>query len=361
MSPLVPMRADLDFVEGYHSPMVEAQVRLNVNESPFAPPDAWRAALVEELSSIEFNRYPDRSAVALRAAIADFHGISPGEVFCANGSDEVLQCLLLAFGGTGRRALTFEPTYALHSHIARITGTEVVTAQRDARFRIDPGYAAAMVDSADPSLTFLCSPNNPTGNSDPPELAVELAAETLGLVVVDEAYGQFAKSSALELFDASASMRTRAMRRVAVVRTFSKTWSLAATRLGYLVADPEIVAACEQVVLPYHLSALTQASGRLALRFGDEMAARVRVLSAERDRVAIALKGLAVETWHSDANFILFRPLGRRGQEVWESLLERSVLIRNCSSWPGLPNCLRVTVGTPDENDRFLSALKESL
>jgi histidinol-phosphate aminotransferase len=354
MSALPPIRPDLSLGEGYHSPQVQAEVRLNTNESPFEPPEAWRRELLAALEQVSFHRYPDRPATELRAAIAELHGVTPAEVFCANGSNEVLQCLLLAFGGPGRRALMFEPTYALHAHISHLTGTEVVTAGRTEDFRIDPTEAVAALAAALPDITFLCSPNNPTGRSEPPATVAAVLDAAPGLVIVDEAYGQFSPWSALEL-------RSETQPGLVVTRTFSKTWAMAGARLGYLIADPRVVEACGAVVLPYHLSTQTQLAGLLALRHTDEMETRVALIAEERGRVAAALGDLPVESWPSDANFILFRPLSRDAGTVWDSLLERSVLIRNCASWDGLAGCLRVTIGTVEENDRFLSALKESL
>jgi histidinol-phosphate aminotransferase len=354
MSALPPIRPDLSLGEGYHSPQVEAEVRLNTNESPFEPPEAWRRQLLAALEQASFHRYPDRPATELRAAIADLHGVTAAEVFCANGSNEVLQCLLLAFGGPGRRALVFEPTYALHSHVSHLTGTEVVTAGRTEDFRIDPADAARVIAETQPDITFLCSPNNPTGRSEPPATVAVVLDAAPGLVIVDEAYGQFSPWSTLEL-------RSPERPGLVVTRTFSKTWAMAGARLGYLIGDPRVVEACEAVVLPYHLSTQTQLAGLLALDHTDEMETRVALISEERGRVAAALGDLPVESWPSDANFILFRPLSRDATAVWDSLLERSVLIRNCASWDGLAGCLRVTIGTAEENDRFLSALKESL
>ena len=354
MSAVPPVRPDLQLAEGYHSPQVQAEVRLNTNESPFAPPEEWRSELLAALEEISFNRYPDRPATELRQAIADLHHVALDEVFCANGSNEVLQCLLLAYGGPGRRALLFEPTYALHSHIAHITGTEVVEGSRDDDFLIVPDDATALIEAQRPDVTFLCSPNNPTGRAEPPETVAVVASAAPGLVVVDEAYGQFAPWTAL-------SLRGPDNPGLVVTRTFSKTWALAGARIGYLVADPAVVAACEAVVLPYHLSAQSQAAGLLALRHVPEMEARVARITEERGRVAAALADLPVDTWPSDANFILFRPRERDADEVWRSLLAHSVLIRNCASWEGLKGCLRVTIGTAEENERFLYALKESL
>jgi histidinol-phosphate aminotransferase len=215
----------------------------------------------------------------------------------------------------------------------------------------------AVLDESQPVITFLCSPNNPTGRAEPPEIVAHVLERAPGLVVVDEAYGQFSPWSALELIRSGAP----GAERLVVVRTFSKTWSMAACRLGYLVGDPGVVAACEAVVLPYHLDAMTQAAGRLALGYVDAMEARVALITEERGRIASALAELALESWPSDANFILFRPTDRVAADVWRDLLEASVLVRDCSSWPGLDNCLRVTVGTRDENDRFLAALRSSL
>jgi histidinol-phosphate aminotransferase len=205
-----------------------------------------------------------------------------------------------------------------------------------------------------PDITFLCSPNNPTGRAEPPPTVAAVCEAAPGLVVVDEAYGQFSPWSALEL-------RGPAQPGLVVTRTFSKTWAMAGARLGYLVADPSVVAACEAVVLPYHLSVQTQLAGLLALRHVPEMEARVARITEERGRVAAGLADLPVDSWPSDANFILFRPRERDADGVWQSLLNHSVLIRNCASWDGLRGCLRVTIGTADENDRFLHALKESL
>ena len=350
---MIAVRDDLAEVEGYHSPQVSVDVRLNTNESPYPPPPAWREAFLEELATVPFHRYPDRGARALREAIADLHGVAPEQVLAGNGSNEVIQALCLAYGGSGRTVAVFEPTYALHSHIPRITGTGVVVGQRRGDFTLDPAEIERVVAESRPAITFLCSPNNPTGRIDPPEVVETALAVAPGLVVVDEAYAQFAPSSALSLLADE--------RPLVVTRTFSKTWSMAACRLGYLVAPAEIVAAAERAMLPYHLDVATQIAGRLALRFTAEMEARVAALVAERERLAAALATLPVDTWPSGANFLLFRPRRLDGPTVWKGLVERSVLVRDCSSWPRLDGCLRVTVGTPAEDDAFLSALTEVL
>ncbi len=354
---LPPVRPDLVELTGYHSPQVEVEVRLNTNESPIPPPDGWLEEFRVGLGDIDFNRYPDREAHDLRRDLAASHGVRPEQVFCANGSNEILQSLLLAYGGPGRTVALFEPTYTMHRQIARTTGTTVAAGLRTDDHRLDLDEVQRVTEAEQPVITFLCSPNNPSGRADPPEQLAAVLALAPGLVVVDEAYGQFAPSSALELLRAGGP----GAQRLAVVRTFSKTWSMAGMRLGYLVATPGVVSACELVALPYHLDAAKQLAGRLALRYVREMEARVALLREERGRIAAGLAALPVETWPSDANFILFRPVAVPAREVWSHLLDRSVLVRDCSEWPGLTGCLRVTVGLPEENDRFLAALDESL
>jgi histidinol-phosphate aminotransferase len=347
----VTVRDDLRALEGYHSPQVDVRIRLNTNEAPTPPPAAWRDAFAAELSRVEWHRYPDRSASALRAAIAESHHVRPDQVFAANGSNEVVQTLLLAYAGPGRGVLTFEPTYQLHSHIARLTGATVIEGERAPDFRLDVESAIAVIQQRRPAVTFLCSPNNPTGLVEPAENVRAVLAAEPGLLVVDEAYGQFADWSALSLLDEVTPL--------VVTRTFSKTWSMAASRLGYLVGPSWLVAELDKVVLPYHLDAAKQIAGRLALQFIDEMDSRVEQVVAERERISVALAQLDIDVFPSGANFILFRPRSKSGRQVWQELLERSILIRDCSGWPRLGDCLRVTVGTGDENDEFLTAIKE--
>ena len=353
-SSLPEPRADLGLREGYHSPQVPVEVRLNTNESPYPPPREWLESLLAEAGDIAYNRYPDRSARALRGELAQLHDVSPEQVFAANGSNEVLQSICLAYGGAGRKVAMFEPTYALHSHIAHLTGTDVVQGQRRPDFTLDVGAALALIEKERPSIVFLCSPNNPTGlTEDARTVSSIVAALSPGLTVVDEAYGQFASWSALELVRADVPL--------VVVRTYSKTWSMAALRLGYLIGPPEVVKVLERVALPYHLDALKQAAGRLALRYSAQMEQRVTSIIAERERLVAELSKMEVKVWPSQANFVLWRPLRRDGHDVWEGLVRRSVLVRDTSSWPRLRGCLRTTVGTREENDRFLSALGDVL
>lgn len=358
--PPVAPRESVALMDGYHSPQLDVEVRLNTNESPEPPPAAFTAALADALGGIAWNRYPDRAASGLRAGVGALHGVGADEVFCANGSNEVLATVAQAYGGPGRTAVVFEPTYALHAHLAGLAGTTVVAGERRDDFTVDPDAAAALIAEVAPSLVFVCSPNNPTGTVEDPATVraiAEAAASVGALVVVDEAYAQFARDSALDLVADDAP--------VAVTRTFSKTWSLAALRLGYLVGPRWLVAELDKVALPYHLDAVTQAAGLIALGYVADMEARVARVVAERTRVVEGLEGLGAQVWPSGANFVLFRPpapVGAPGDAgwattVWERLVGESVLVRDCSSWPGLGGCLRVTVGTPEENDRFLAAL----
>lgn len=350
---VIPVRDDLRALEGYHSAQVDVEVRLNTNESPFPPPAGFGDAVASEISRVDWNRYPDRSALALRTDIAAMHGIDPAQVFVANGSNEVLQTVLLAYAGPGRTVVTFEPTYQMHAQIARVTGATVVEGERGDDFTLDPAVVDRVLDEHQPHVVFLTSPNNPTGLVEPPERVEQLLASAPGLVVVDEAYSQFADWSALDMVDES--------RPLVVTRTFSKTWSMAGARLGYLVGPTWLVAELDKVVLPYHLDVVKQLAGRVALRFTDDMNERVALLVAERNRISAALRELPIDVFDSGANFILFRPTGADGRVVWQELVDRSILVHDCSSWPRLANCLRVTVGTPAENDRFLTAIADIL
>jgi histidinol-phosphate aminotransferase len=352
------VRDGVALIPGYHSPQRDVPVRLNTNEAPEPPPAAFVEELRAALDELRWNRYPDRAASGLREAITSLEsaevpgGLTAGQVFAANGSNEVLQTVCLTYGGAGRQVATFEPTYALHSHIAAVCGSDVVVGERGADFELDLAEVERVVLGQRPAITFLCSPNNPTGGVLEPatvSAALEMVEAVDGLLVLDEAYGQFAPHSALGLVGED--------RNLVVTRTFSKTWSAAALRLGYLIGPTWAVAELEKVVLPYHLDAVKQVAGTLALRFRDEMVARVAHLVEERGRVAAALGELGVTHWPSGANFILFRADGLAGSQVWQSLVERGVLVRDCSGWPRLSDCLRVTLGTPAEDDAFLAAL----
>jgi histidinol-phosphate aminotransferase len=349
-------RDDVRALAGYHSPQVDVENRLNTNESPYAPPAEFVDRLAAAMRTVDWNRYPDRSATTLRTALGGFLGQPPGRLLCGNGSNEVLQTLLLAYGGPGRRALMFEPTYALHAQIARGTATEVVAEERGAGYEIDPVVAAAAIERARPAVVFVCSPNNPTGTVESRATVerVLTACDAIGAVlVVDEAYGEFAPWSAIELVDESRSL--------VVVRTYSKVWSLAAVRLGFAVAPAWLITELEKVLLPYNLSVPTQLAGTIALEFRTDMERRVAALVEERGRLFAALATMnGIDVCPSGANFLLFRVDGD-AHDLWKRLLARDVLVRDFSSWPRVEGCLRVTVGTPEENDAFLTALREEL
>jgi histidinol-phosphate aminotransferase len=349
-------RDDLRALEGYHSPQLDVDVRLNTNESPFAPPreflDSWTAAIAAH----DYHRYPSRDAGELRAAIGAQFAQPAARVFAANGSNEVLQTILLTYGGERRAALVFEPTYALHAHIARLTATDVIEGERTDAFVIDPDIAAARIRSERPAISFVCSPNNPTGTVEPRSTVLAMldaVSEVGGLLVVDEAYGDFADWSAIELVGDDVPL--------VVVRTYSKVWSLAGLRLGYCIGADWTIAELDKVVLPYHLSIEKQLAGVLALEYGAEMRSRVAALVEERGRLTTALDQLAgVTAFRSGANFVLFRVHGD-GAAVWKAMVARGVLVRDFSRWPRVEDCLRVTIGTRAENDAMLAALAGAL
>jgi histidinol-phosphate aminotransferase len=346
MSTAAP-RPGLRSVEPYAAPQLDVKARLNTNECPFPLPEGFRADLAATVSNLDLHRYPEREAEALRTRLADLHGHTPEGTWCANGSNEVLLHLLQAYGGPSRRAVTFEPTYALHSRIAWVTNTEVV--RRD----LTEPWTLRPFDLEDPSaagadIVFVCSPNNPTGNAQPVDVVRELAERSHALVIVDEAYGEFGGASAIGLLERCPN--------VVVVRTFSKAFALAGARLGYCLAAPEVVEDLRRVRLPYHLSALTQAAGLVALDHRQDALAILDAVREQRDRILAALPGLGAEVFPSEANFVLFRP-SRPSDVVWQGLLDRGVLVRDFSRL--VPQALRVTAGTPEEVDLFLSALEE--
>ena len=351
-----PVREDLRLLEGYHSPQIEVEVRLNTNEAPVGPPSEFSEALAAELRSVEWHRYPDRTASALRADLSKLHGTEPDRIFVANGSNEVLQTVCLTYGGAGRSVATFEPTYAMYGQIARSTQSAVVEGERHADGSVSVFELERVIERHQPSIVFLCSPNNPTGTPERFEVLERALEIAPGLVVVDEAYGQFADWSAIDFCDDAGGPPN-----LVVARTYSKTWAMAGARLGYAVIPVGMAAEFEKVVLPYHVDTFKQIAGRVALRFADQMELRVSAIVSERERISAALSQMEFDVWPSQSNFILFRtsPTGHSGDDVWQALVDRSVLVRNCSGWPRLADCLRVTVGTPPENDRFLEALAE--
>jgi histidinol-phosphate aminotransferase len=344
----LPIRDDLRGLAPYGAPQLDVPVKLNTNENPWPPPPMLVEDLVNAVlkAATRLNRYPDREATELRGRLADYlgHGLDASRVWAANGSNEVLQHLLLAFGGPGRTAMGFEPSYSMHRLIALSTGTQWVAGEQDIRTGL--GRAAVeQVREAAPDLLFVCSPNNPTGVPLDPALLVELVDAAPGMVVVDEAYAEFSSApSALELLGGRP--------RLVVTRTMSKAFAFAGARVGYLAADPAVVDALHLVRLPYHLSALTQAAALAALRHADDTLATVAKVRAERDRLVAALRERGHEVVDSDANFLLVGEF-TDARAVWQGLVEHGVLVRDV----GLPGWLRVTAGLPREGDAFLAAL----
>jgi histidinol-phosphate aminotransferase len=335
--------------------MLDVPVRLNVNENPYPPSPALVRALAEAVASVAgtLNRYPDRDAIELRGDLAGYlgHGLTAAQVWAANGSNEIIQQLLQAFGGPGRSALGFEPSYSMHPLITQTTSTRWIPAAREEDFGLDPGRAVAVVSDLQPDVVFLTSPNNPTGTGLPLAAIEAVCAVAPGMVVVDEAYAEFARDpgrSAVSLLPEH--------ERLVVTRTMSKAFALAGARIGYLAASPAVVQALQIVRLPYHLSAVTQAVARVALRHASELLATVAVLRSERDALVAWLRQRGLAAADSDANFVLFGEFGDR-HAVWQGLLDRGVLIRET----GPPGWLRVSIGTAAEMDTFRTALDEVL
>jgi histidinol-phosphate aminotransferase len=346
-----PLRSDLLGRTPYGAPQVAAGARLNTNENPYSPSADLIRAIADAVAAAasELNRYPDRDAVALRGDLARYlgHGLTTANVWAANGSNEVIQQLLQAYGGPGRAALGFEPSYSMHPIIAKTTSTEWVSAERAADFSVDADLAVAALHEHQPDLVFLTSPNNPTGTAMPVEVIERVCRTAPGMVVVDEAYREFARDQ-----HGSALALLPRFPRLVVVRTMSKAFALAGARLGYLAADPAVVDGLQVVRLPYHLSALTQAVARTALAHADELLATVSRISAARDDLVAWLRSRGLEAADSDTNFVLFGTFGDR-HAVWQALLDRDVLVREV----GPPGWLRVTIGTDDELAAFKSAL----
>ena len=346
-------REQIQAMTGYHSAQVDVPVRLNTNESPFPPPAAWLEAVADIARSIQWNRYPDRAVTELRETIARRHNVDPANIFVANGSNEVLQTILLAYGGAGRCVATFEPTYQMYTQIARVTGAEVVQGERRSDLTLDPLEIERVLTRYKPSVSFLCNPNNPTGIIEPRENLETMLAHTTGVVVVDEAYAEFSEWSAIDMVSEDKPL--------AVTRTFSKTLSMAGLRVGYVVAPKQMIADLEIAVLPYHLDSFKQAATIAALGFVSEMEQRVDLIKSERARIFAAISEMECDVWPSGSNFILFRPRSTVASAVWQRMVDSGVLVRDFSTTPRLTGCLRVTVGTPDENSAFLGALTAAL
>jgi histidinol-phosphate aminotransferase len=347
--PLTP-RPDLADLEPYVSPQRPARWRMNTNESPYPPPDAVVEELTKRIASLALNRYPDKDARDLYEGLSQHVDWSSDGLWVANGSNEVLMHLFLAFGGSARSVMTFEPTYSLHSLIPRVAGTRIRNLWRDEDYVIDLEAALEEIDRTVPDIIVVCSPNNPTGNCEPLTTVRALLEAAPGIVVVDEAYGEFASPSD------SVRPLLNDHRNLVLVKSFSKAWRLAGVRLGYMLADPTLIEGIERVRLPYHLSTLTQAVGELALKHSNETLAMVKSITTERDRISVELQARGIKTFPSRANFVLFQT--DDGDAIFNRLLQRDVLVRNYSSTPALRGCLRVTAGLPEETGAFLEAME---
>ncbi|MFH9348558.1 histidinol-phosphate transaminase [Kitasatospora sp. NPDC017646] len=354
----LPIRDELRGQSPYGAPQLDVPVQLNTNENPYPLPEELVARIAERVAVAArgLNRYPDRDAVELREGLAAYLTRTTGfpvvreQVWAANGSNEVLQQLLQTFGGPGRSALGFEPSYSMHALISRGTGTTWISGPRHDDFTIDVDAALAAIAEHRPDVVFICSPNNPTGTAVSADTVLRLyeAAQAArpSLVVVDEAYVEFShRASLLPLIEGRPNL--------VVSRTMSKAFGAAGLRLGYLAADAAVVDAVQLVRLPYHLSAVTQATALACLEHTDTLLGYVGRLKQERDRLVDALRAMGLEVTDSDANFVQF---GRFADThaVWRAILDQGVLVRD----NGVPGWLRVTAGTPAENDAFLDAVR---
>jgi len=347
----LPLRPELVGEQPYGAPQLDVPVCLNVNENPYPPSEQVISAIAAAVAQAgrKMNRYPERDALGLRADLARYlgHGLTAAQIWAANGSNEVMLHVLMAFAGPGRRVLSFAPTYSMYPEYARDTHSEWLTAPRREDFTIDQDAAVSAVLEARPDVILITSPNNPTGTALDLETLRVVCDVAPGVVVIDEAYYEFARAgtpSSLELLPDYPLL--------AVSRTMSKAFAFAAGRLGYLAAAPAFIEALRIVRLPYHLSALTQAAARVALAHAPEMLARVDQLRHARDDLAGSLTARGLEVAESDANFVLFGRFADR-HAVWQALLDRGVLIRET----GPDGWLRVSAGTPAEMQAFKDAL----
>ncbi|SMQ63902.1 histidinol-phosphate transaminase [Agreia sp. VKM Ac-1783] len=347
----LPIRDDLRGMSPYGAPQKHVRVELNVNENTHPIPEPVARDIIESLARaiLTINRYPDREFSQLRDSLAGYlgHGLTRENIWAANGSNEILQQIMQAFGGPGRSILGFPPTYSMHSIIASGTGTRWISAERDAEFEISPRTAVAAIREHKPDIVIFCSPNNPTGTPLSLETIEAAYDATDKIVIVDEAYAEFAPAgspSALTLLPGRP--------RLIVSRTMSKAFAFAGARLGYLAADPSVTDALRLVRLPYHLSSLTQAAAVAALDHSAEMLAMVDDIAMQRDRIVERLTELGYHPWPTWSNFVLFGGV-ENPSEVFETLLEKGIIIRDL----GIPGHLRVSAGTQAETTAFLDAM----
>ena len=352
----LPLRDDLRSLSPYGAPQLPADAVMNTNENPYAPSKELAQAISLRVAEVatSLNRYPDRDATKLRSKLADFINLHSGttltneNIWAANGSNEIIQSLFLAFGKSS--ALGFTPSYSMHPLIAKVCQVSWVAGTRNSDFSLDIDSALEQIKVAQPSLTFITTPNNPTGESITIEEVEKLAKSVPGLLVVDEAYAEFSD-------EVSAVTLIEKYPQIVVIRTMSKAFAFAGARVGYLVANPSVISALFLVRLPYHLSALTQAAAEVALDFQGELLGTVSQLRIAREKMAIALTNLGLTVLPSSSNFLLFTGFKPSSDELWRNLLDRGVLIRDV----GLLGHLRVTIGNEAENKKFIDALSACL
>ncbi len=326
----------------------EVDINLSANENPYDLPEELKAQVVKVSADMAFNRYPDPEARDLRSAIARRYGLKPDNVVMGNGGDELLLSLLLAFGGESRCAVTFEPTFSMYKILCDVTSTSCVALRRRDDFTL-PEAVAEKVKQAKGDIVFVCSPNNPSGNLATEDEIVSLLEETEALVVVDEAYEEFSRASIYKLLDTYPNL--------AILRTFSKAFSLAGLRVGYLLGSPEVIGNIKKVKLPYNLNAFSQAAAKILLENEDYFDKVIAEILTERERVFNAVQALSgLEAYPSSANFILIKS-ERSGPELWRKLLSKSILVRDFDRAAGLENCLRVTIGSPEQNSALIDVL----
>jgi len=345
----LPIRNDLKGLKPYGAPQLDVPVQLNVNENTFGIPEAVAIDIIQELAAevIKLNRYPDREFLELRGAFASYlgHDLRAEQVWAANGSNEIITQIFQAFGGPGKTALSFGPTYSMYPNIARITLTEYQELPRLEDFQLTAEYVANKLAELKPSIVLLCNPNNPTGTPIDNSIISAAYGAFDGILVVDEAYAEFSsQDSAIQLLSGRP--------RLIVSRTMSKAFAFAGARVGYLAADEAIVDALRIVRLPYHLSALTQAAARAALRHSDLMLANVEQIKVQRDRMIAQLDTMGLRAFASDANFVLVEGF-KDPHQIFEALLAKGIIVRNV----GIPNTLRITAGTESETTRLLGEL----
>jgi histidinol-phosphate aminotransferase len=352
----LPLRDGLRELSPYGAPQVPAAATLNTNENPYPPSAELVSAITSRiaLATANLNRYPDRDALKLRQGLATFINSKSGtefskeSIWAANGSNEIIQSIFLAFGQGA--AIGFLPSYSMHPLIAQVTGVTWIGGERRPDFTLDVAAAIQQIKQVAPSLTFITTPNNPTGTTLRIAEIDELAAATTSLLVVDEAYAEFSD-------EPSAVTLIKKYPHLVVIRTMSKAFAFAGARVGYLVADPVVIAALQLVRLPYHLSALTQAAGEVALEFQGELLGSVEQIRRSRAKVAAQLEELGLTVAPSQANFLLFTGFSQPAAELWQKLLSGGVLIRDV----GLLGHLRVTIGNEAENQKFIDLLSAHL